>query len=393
MARSGLLARMSMEPDDYPPPVMPVAAAAGSLDDEAAEWEELIEALTLALAELHGEVRAAAFDEAKHPRGPGGKFRSTVDKLKHAIETHRSGGGKGDPFEGFDREQLRRAAKTRGITLGRGEDRDSIAKKLIDDLGGTQAPAKPEEPKPEPKKRTPRKRAPAKRAPAGEPKADAPARSGGTDLIGSDPASLAGRVAKTREHHQAADLSLSVIGQEQGFDRKPRVVSKAEMDQLVSDGNPEVFRGVTDSVDGSLTATQILEATRSGHAFYGTGIYGNGYYWGDRKLADSYAKPRASNQNGEVARAVIGKDAKVVDFWKDLEPEWSGFMESLKGRPDEAELRDVYGDPGRYAAARGYDAILVAPDSLDVRLGKEPRGETPWYNVLNRAAMVMEEAQ
>ena len=130
--------------------------ASADVDDEAAEREELIEALILALAELHGEVRAAAgpdFDE-KHPRGAGGKFRSTVDKLKSAIETHRAGGGKGDPFADFDREQLRRAASKRpGITLTRGESRDSIAKKLIDDLGGkaaTPAPAPAA-----PRKRTP----------------------------------------------------------------------------------------------------------------------------------------------------------------------------------------------------------------------------------------------
>jgi hypothetical protein len=133
-----------------------VHASAELTDDEEGDWQEGIEALLTALAELDGEVRAA-FDPGKHPRGPGGRFRSTVDKLKSAIESHRAGNGKGDPFDGFDREQLRRAAKTRGISLGRGEDRDSIAKKLLADLGGEPAKA--------PELKTPQKKAPAKRAP------------------------------------------------------------------------------------------------------------------------------------------------------------------------------------------------------------------------------------
>lgn len=161
-----------------------VHASGQPVDDEADEWEEAIAALLAALAELAGDVRAAEFDPSKHLRNPkgspgGGRFRSTVDKLKDAISTHRSSGGKGDPFEGYDREQLRRVAVKRpGITLTRGESRDSISRKLLDDLGGKQpaeAPplkkAEPSIPAPEPApkpKAPPRKRAPRK-APAPTP--------------------------------------------------------------------------------------------------------------------------------------------------------------------------------------------------------------------------------
>lgn len=101
---------------------------------------EMVDALVLALAELAAEagggpgLRRAAWDPAKHPRGPGGRFLSTVDSLKDSIRKHRAGGRGGDPFDGFDREQLRRAAKARGITLARGESRESIAEKLLADL-------------------------------------------------------------------------------------------------------------------------------------------------------------------------------------------------------------------------------------------------------------------
>lgn len=203
MARpsAGMLARMSMEPDDYPPPEQPIAASAGAFDAEADEWEEAIAALVAALAELSGEV-LAAFDPSKHLRNPkgspgGGRFRSTVDKLKDAISTHRSSGGKGDPFAGYDREQLRRVAVKRpGITLTRGESRDSISRKLLEDLGGKQSapveapkreplkkaepptPAPAPEPAPKPKA-PPRKRAPRK-APAPAPSPPGESRPAGT---------------------------------------------------------------------------------------------------------------------------------------------------------------------------------------------------------------------
>ncbi len=96
-------------------------------------------------------VRASAFDPSKHMRNPkgsvgGGRFRSMVDRLTDALKAHHEGGGKGDPFAGFDRDQLRRAAAKRGITLKRGASREDISKALLDDLHGASAdlPAVPD---------------------------------------------------------------------------------------------------------------------------------------------------------------------------------------------------------------------------------------------------------
>jgi hypothetical protein len=99
-------------------------------------------ALLTALNELDGiQARARVWDPAKHPRNPpgspgGGRFRSMVDRLKDAIQAHLNGDGDGHPFDGFDREQLRKVAKSRGIELKRGESRDSIAEKLLGHLHG-----------------------------------------------------------------------------------------------------------------------------------------------------------------------------------------------------------------------------------------------------------------
>lgn len=167
--------------DSYYPGVTEASELSGALDEMADAWDELhaegtrsavqarshghshvldnglcttcdemVEALCCALDELENpEQVRAAFDPTKHPRNPkgspgGGRFRSMVDRLKDAIEAHLAGDGDGHPFDGFDREQLRRVAKARGITLSRGEGRDSIAQKLLDDLKvKTGKPGKP----------------------------------------------------------------------------------------------------------------------------------------------------------------------------------------------------------------------------------------------------------
>lgn len=76
--------------------------------------------------------------------------RATVkDRLVSAINDHIDGKGDGDPLKGFSREQLRKVAKERGVALNRGEDRNSIATKLIAHArGGRQSEAPKAEPKP-----------------------------------------------------------------------------------------------------------------------------------------------------------------------------------------------------------------------------------------------------
>lgn len=112
------------------------------------EPDENVIALLLAFEEFEDWLTdgARSWDPAKHPRNPpgspgGGKFRSLVDRITDALKEHHKGGGKGDPFEGFSREQLRLTAKKRGIPIARGESRDDIAKKLLDHLGGSEPKA------------------------------------------------------------------------------------------------------------------------------------------------------------------------------------------------------------------------------------------------------------
>lgn len=98
----------------------------------------------IAMLEIRAKALRAAdadrgFNPAAHPRNPkgaagGGRFRSMVDRIKDALDQHHNDGGTGDPLAGFNREQLRKVAKARGLELKRGEDEDSIKRKLLDDL-------------------------------------------------------------------------------------------------------------------------------------------------------------------------------------------------------------------------------------------------------------------
>jgi hypothetical protein len=106
--------------------------------------EEAVDALIEALAYFDEDAVERSWDPAKHPRNPsgspgGGRFRSLVDRIIDAITEHHKSGGKGDPLEGFDRPQLLKVAKARGIKLDRGEPRESIVAKLIADVGSNKS--------------------------------------------------------------------------------------------------------------------------------------------------------------------------------------------------------------------------------------------------------------
>lgn len=145
-------APVAAEPDGGPIPTynpIPVSVVKRS----AAEWDDWYDLYddepdedTWALLAAMEAVEAAwgrrkPWNPALHPRIPkgqpgAGRFVSMVSRLTTALEKHFEGfAPKGDPFAGFNREQLRRAAKKRGLTLVRGMPRDDIAKLLLDDLG------------------------------------------------------------------------------------------------------------------------------------------------------------------------------------------------------------------------------------------------------------------
>lgn len=341
-----------------------------------------------------------------HVPGTSAKSGRTTlkDRLVTAINDHLSGKNDGDPLSGFDREQLRKVAKDRGIPLRRGEERDSIAKKLIDSLTGGEAPqeSKPEAPKPA-KKVT---KAVEKAAPPTPTRASS--RTAGKDISGDvDYASLPTSYnAKTGEN----DALKAIIGQ-QGYDGKPRVVSADEFDAALGRGDVrETWRGMTGTDAG-----KYAEQYRTGDFYVGLGINGDGTYVATNKADGEY-------YGSTLLRIGLSKDAKVVSA-DDLDREMDAFFAQLDNRRKSAELKrldekllkdlanaktareranirrkyrdNVFGldsdrsialqrDPGVFAALRGYDAIEI------------PKERSPDKHheliVLNRTATIVQEA-
>ena len=176
----------------------------------------------------------------------------------------------------------------------------------------------------------------------------------------------------------AADADLRAIADLQGFSGKPEVVTKAEMSQLVKAGSHYIlFRGVQGSTRAgqqhagthNRTAKQIQDQLRSGGAYYGVGVYGNGYYFApDRPTAVGYS----DHTPGSVVRAALPKNAKIGQY-NTLNVEAGKLVKHHAANPDS---QAVWADVGRYAMARGYDAIKV------------PAG---YYVILNRSILKIQD--
>jgi hypothetical protein len=220
----------------------------------------------------------------------------------------------------------------------------------------------------------------------------------GQDLIGAGAADLANGVVAARAGFEgrSRDTALSAIAQRQGFDGPPQVVSRAEMDQLIASGRPELLRGVQAPKDGSKTAEQIQEEMRSGDAQFGTGVFGNGYYFappGGQGFAS--AERFGSGPDGAMARATLRPDAKVVGYAQ-VRAEHEAYFATLGHKPTRASLLHknptprsnedaVFADLGRFAAAKGYDAIEMGDTEATGYI-------SPQMLVVNRTALIVEEA-
>lgn len=209
----------------------------------------------------------------------------------------------------------------------------------------------------------------------------------GTDLIGQPPHQRPNRLSAqvagmrhsqaTRSGYQsgsfkgsgayrspdAADADLRSLADLQGFSGKPEVITKGEINKLQSSGSHYVlYRGVqgTSSANWRHKATggtaksakQIQDQMRTGDAYFGVGVYGNGYYFAtDRSTAVSYS----DRSPGSVIRVALPKNAKIGNY-SSLSNEVQTLVSHAKAT---AETKAVFADVGRYAAARGYDALKV----------------------------------
>lgn len=220
---------------------------------------------------------------------------------------------------------------------------------------------------------------------------------GGVDIVGGSSdqgAGFADEVFAARGQYvgMSGDPALSAIANRQGFDGPPEVVSAREMDGMIRGGRPEMLRGM--SAQSGKTAAQIHEEMRSGPLYHGSGVYGNGVYFAPRAKGigqGGASDPHAFSDGspGSVMRATLHPRARVVDGAK-IEAEHAAYFRSLGFEravgPFQTPRNNqdvVFGDVGRFAASRGYDAIHYS----DSKKG----GYVPeqWV-VLNRSALIIE---
>ena len=203
---------------------------------------------------------------------------------------------------------------------------------------------------------------------------------------------------KAREYDskKKGDGELHAVQEMRGFNEKPTVVSKKEMDKLLAGGNHiEVLRGLKDGYDPqtgmSLRADDLAEQYRTGDHFPGYGCFGNGTYVDAQSGSNNAALGQYSNYgNGNVMRIAIPKTAKIIKHseLEKLVPECPKDYKGYGGghNPKECWL-------GVQAALAGYDVIEIDGNSARHANYGSPRSRPPsaFHVILNRSILVVQQ--
>jgi hypothetical protein len=201
-----------------------------------------------------------------------------------------------------------------------------------------------------------------------------------------------------RQEHGGHDLFLEGLSKENGYDAKPELVNKDQLDRHIADGDIEMYRGVK--------GQEFVDQFKHGDLFHGRGFHGNGTYTAgkegkgdDGNLDKDYGLKVATDYAGgnkdHVMRMALKKGSKIISI-DDVHKEISKLRDSLpkqdyskrgKQTPEYYKAHDameVMRDPGRWAALHGYDAIHVH-DEGNPSMGINR--STNYYVVLNRGAL------
>lgn len=206
--------------------------------------------------------------------------------------------------------------------------------------------------------------------------------------------------ARSKYSGKVADDRLAAIGAMQGFDDVPTVVTKSEFDRLLASGDYiEAWRGVRGAgggvnqwrpgrggaVTNSKTAHDVNEEFRSGPAYYGNGIFGNGYYFAtDKSVAAGYA----DSSKGSLLRVLIPKKANIVAHSAIRSEAQASGSQRSKAKGNSHETATLW-DEGRFAAAKGHDAIEIKSNMSSSHVASSGK---PAFNILNRSVLIVEEA-
>lgn len=193
-------------------------------------------------------------------------------------------------------------------------------------------------------------------------------------------------VEQYRASKQAKGLSpgvpeLHAVQSLRGFNGRPKIVSKADMDTLVQQGtHVELLRGVKDAKSlrsgrTKATAKQLADDFKTGDHYPGFGIYGAGTY-ADATRGGGNVATNSYGVGGEVIRMALPKTARIVNY--------SDLMGKIRNKPDDFHAKGTTSDSydnwrGVIAAAAGYDAIRV-----------DGQGNDGYHVILNRSILTVQ---
>ncbi len=191
---------------------------------------------------------------------------------------------------------------------------------------------------------------------------------------------------------QGEDHALKPILNAQGFDGLPQVASREEVDQAVAAGWTPLWRGVG---VGNQEGDKYAEQFRTGDLWVGLGAYGNGTY-----AMPDWRKTDANGYGSTVIRMVLHPDAKVIsreELHRLMDEDGiHNRVRVYKGTEagEDAPRFRVMADEGRYAALRGYDAIMVSylDDLVPEPHHRNHPGMVPEWVILNRTALMVQES-
>jgi hypothetical protein len=375
-------------------------------DDEPGQFEDVdTAALVAAVAAFCGEVHAAEFNDKLHPRGAGGRFRNTFARIVRALEDWENGDSpsNANPFEGhgFTREQLRDAAKKRGVTLRRGASESDIVEALKADVRVKRGGAKsPDAGKPVRFTLTgggePRKAGQVKGRNIADDHALISAafeagKEGGE--WGPSGAGLGSQHGGRSEPDAGGYQAHLFLAKAQGFDGLPRVVDASgparngesrEWAKLESAGWRQLYRGWGwgrgEGPNADKTGEDMAREYLYGPLHVGGGVGLGTNMSDDFDAADNYARKDRYTRipGGVTASFLLAPDAKVISY-PDAVKRRDAYLAKLPAGPEHDAERAVFEDPGTFAMALGYDAMVATHDDHPV----VKRGTEEWV-IFNR---------
>ncbi len=224
------------------------------------------------------------------------------------------------------------------------------------------------------------------------PKLDTPTRGKGSEplkkfVAGIAPASKKYADDMRKKHLETGNPELHAVQELRGFNGKPTMVSKKDMDALMSAGTHiEMLRGVKGA--SHVSAEKIAGEFKTGDHYPGYGCFGSGTYADAVKGGNNAANQYGSG--GDIIRMALPKTARIV---KQSE------LEKLVPSPpsNSTGYNGGHGNDqgwwGVQAAIAGYDAIHV--DGGSSRHGVYGSLKSTWdkkdfYVVLNRSIVTVQ---